>query len=90
MFALSLNDKSSIWPIDRTLSGASTPVQSGTGRDGNEGVLHILPKLQHYWSLTIRLFNIIIRILVGGGEGSYPASEMQSVYSTAPADRTVV
>ena len=32
---------SSIWPIDRTLSSATTPDQSGTGSDGNEGVLHI-------------------------------------------------
>ena len=32
---------SSIWPIDRTLSGATTPGQSGPGSDGNEGVLHI-------------------------------------------------
>ena len=27
---------SSIWPIDRTLSGATTPSQSGPGSDGNE------------------------------------------------------
>ena len=32
---------SSIWPIDRTLSGATTPSQSGPGSDGSEGVLHI-------------------------------------------------
>ena len=32
---------SSIWPIDRTLSGATTPGQSGPGSDGNKGVLHI-------------------------------------------------
>ena len=32
---------SSIWPIDRTLSGATTPGQSGPGSDGNEGVLRI-------------------------------------------------
>ena len=32
---------SSICPIDRTLSGATTPGQSGPGSDGNEGVLHI-------------------------------------------------
>ena len=33
---------SSIWPIDRTLSGATTLGQSGPGSDGNEGVLRIL------------------------------------------------
>ena len=32
---------SSIWPIDRTLSGATTPGQSRPGSDGNEGVLYI-------------------------------------------------
>ena len=31
----------SIWPIDRTLSGASTPGQSRHGSNGNEGVFHI-------------------------------------------------
>ena len=29
----------SIWPIDRTLSGATTPGQNGPGSDGNEGIL---------------------------------------------------
>ena len=32
---------SSIWPVDRTLSGATTVAQSGIGNDGNKGVLHI-------------------------------------------------
>ena len=32
---------SSIWPIDRTLSGATTPGQIGPGSNGNEGVLCI-------------------------------------------------
>ena len=31
----------SIRPIDKTLSGATTPGQSGSGSDGNEGVLHV-------------------------------------------------
>ena len=30
--------KSSIWPIDRNLSDAMTPVQSGPGSNVNEGV----------------------------------------------------
>ena len=42
MFAHSLNVKTSIWPIDRTLSGATTPGQSGPGSNGNEEVLRIL------------------------------------------------
>ena len=32
---------SSIWPIDRTLSDATTLGQSGPGSDSNEGVLCI-------------------------------------------------
>ena len=40
---------------------------------------------QHYWNLTIRLFNFISRTLVGKGE-FYPSAKMLSVYSTAPAD----
>ena len=32
---------SSIWPIDKTISGATSPVQSGPGSNGYEGVLHI-------------------------------------------------
>ena len=31
----------SIWPTDRTLSGATTLGQSGLENDDNEGVLHI-------------------------------------------------
>ena len=31
----------SIWPIDRTLSGATSPCQSEAGSNGNERVLHI-------------------------------------------------
>ena len=32
---------SSIWSIDRTLSGATIPGQSEPGSDGNEGVILI-------------------------------------------------
>ena len=41
------------------------------------------PKLQLCWKLSIRLFSVISRTLFGG---SYPSAEVQSVYSTAPAD----
>ena len=34
---------SSFLPIDRTLSGVTTPDQSGPGSDGNEGV-HCIPQ----------------------------------------------
>ena len=32
---------SSVWPIDRNLSGVTTRGQSGPGSDSNEGGLHI-------------------------------------------------
>ena len=48
-----------------------------------KGTLHS-SKLLHYWRLTIWLFSDITRKLVGGE--SDPCAEMQSVYSTAPAD----
>ena len=73
---------SSIWLTDRTLSGATTPGQSGPGSDGNEEVLP--PKLQHYWDLNIRYFKVISRILI---RGFCPSAGNQSVYSTAPTDR---
>ena len=37
------------------------------------------PELQHYWSLTNRLFCVISETLV---MEVYPSAEMQSVYST--------
>ena len=59
----------SIWLIYRTLSDATTPCQSGSGSNGNEGVLHIRPNLQG-WSLIIRLFCVISRTNIR--ERSYP------------------
>ena len=53
-----------IWPIDRTLSGATTLGQSGPGSDGNEE--------GHYWNLSIRLFSVISRTHVRGGGGLTP------------------
>ena len=41
LFALILNANSSIKPIDRTLSGATTPGHSEPESDGNEGALRI-------------------------------------------------
>ena len=67
---------SSIWPIDRTLTGATTPGQSGPGSDGNEEVLYI-PQSSSDDGLVS-----YIRTLVGWV--SYPFTEMQSVYSTPP------
>ena len=44
------------------------------------------PKFQHYGSLTIRLFSVISRILVGKWGRSYLSVVIQLVYSTAPPD----
>ena len=71
---------SSILPISRTLSGATTPTQSGPGRDGNEGVLRISEA-----SPSDRFVSYPGQPLEGG---SYSISEIHSVYSTTPADWT--
>ena len=52
----------SIWSIDRVLSSVTSPDQSGTGSDGNEGILNI-PQNS---SITEALFSVISRTLVGG------------------------
>ena len=63
---------SSIWPIDRTLSGATTQGQSGPGSDGNEGVLHIRQSSNITEASSSDFF-------VSYPEGeSYPSAEMQS------------
>ena len=75
--------QSSIWPIDRTLSSATTLDQSGPVSDGNEGILHI-PQSS---SITGALAWDGLMSYSGEWLGkSYPSAEMQSVYSTAPAD----
>ena len=73
---------SSIWPIDRTLSGATTPGQSGLG------VMSVkrysaFPKAPALLEPHHQIVNVIFRTL--NGWRSYPSVEMQSVYSTAPA-----
>ena len=68
-----------------TLSDATIPGQSGPGSNGNEGVLCIPPKPHHHWNLTIRLFSVISKTLVGWG--CHLSAGVQSVYSTTPADK---
>ena len=61
-----------IWPIDRALSGATTPDQSGLGSYGIEGVLHILQT-----SKTGALPSNGLMLYLGhslGGEGVLPLS----------------
>ena len=70
-----------IWPIDRTLSGATTPNQSGPGSDVNEGVLRIAQSS----SITGTSPSDCLVSYPGHSLGdSYPSAEVQSVYSTAP------
>ena len=73
-----------IWSIDRTLSFATSPSQSGPESAGNKGVPHS-PNFKS-WILTIRFFNVIFTTLVGG---SYSSDLMQSAYSTVPVDWVV-
>ena len=77
---------SSIWPIDRTLSGATTPGQSGSGSDGNEGVLCI-PESSCITG-TSPSDCLVSYLGHSFGGGSYPSAEMPSVYSIAPANWT--
>ena len=81
--ALELPQSCSIWPIDWALSGATTPSQSGPGSDGNEEELCVSQS-----SSIIRVSPSDCFMSYQGDSlevGSYPSSERQSVYSTAPA-----
>ena len=59
---------SSIWPIDRTLSDATTPGQSLPGSDGNEGVIRISQSSS----------------ITGISLSDYPSAETQSAHSIGP------
>ena len=72
-----------MWPIDRALSGATTPGQIGPGSDSNGGVLRIPLRSSITWtSPSDSLVLYPEHSLVGG----YPASGAPLVYSTAPTD----
>ena len=84
-FQLSISTQfSSIWPIDSTLSGTTTPNQSGPGSDDNEGVLRI-PQSSNITETSPSdcLVSYPGHLLE---EVFYPFAETQSVYSTAPAE----
>ena len=73
----------SFWPTDRTVSDATTRSQSGSRNDDNEEVLRI-PQSS---SITVTSRSDCFVLYLGYSlVGSYPSAEMQSVYSTAPAD----
>ena len=57
---------SSIRLIDRTLSGATTPGQSGSGSDGNKGVFHISQCYSITRNSPSELFSVINKTFVGG------------------------
>ena len=73
---------SSIVPIDRTLSGATTPAQSVPGSEVNEGVLCI-PQSSKITG-TAPLDCLVSYQETCCGE-SYPTVENQSVYFVAPS-----
>ena len=74
---------SSIWTIDKTLSGATTLGQSGPESEGNKGY-STFPKALALLEPQHKIISVISRTLIGWG--SYSSAEMQSVYFTAPAD----
>ena len=67
---------SSILPIDKTLSGATTQDRRETGSDENEGTLHI-PQISSITGASSW------DCFVGGW--CHPSAEMQSEYSTTAA-----
>ena len=73
---------SSVWPIDRILSGATTPGQWGPRSDGNEGLLHILQSFRDEVSPPDGLISYPRHSL---GE-FYFSGEMLSVYFSVPVD----
>ena len=69
--------------IDRTLSRATTPGQSGPGSDGSKGVL-LIPQSS---SITVASPSVCFVSYAGHSLGeSYSSAEMQLVYSAALAD----
>ena len=74
----------SVWPIDKTQSGATTLRQSRPGSDGNGGVLRI-PQSS---SITAASLSdcLITYIDTRWRVFFYSSAEMQSVYFIATAD----
>ena len=50
---------SCIWPIDATLTGTISLVQSGSGSNGKEGVLYIPQSSILWWDKTKRKYSEI-------------------------------
>ena len=64
---------SSIGPIDKTQSGATTPGESELGNDGNEGVLSILQSSSSTGASPSDWFESCQDTRSGG---SYPSADM--------------
>ena len=77
---------STILPINRNLSNATTPGQSGPGNDSNERVLRILQSSRITWTSPPDCLVSYPRHSLGE---SYPSAGMQSMYSAAPADLAI-
>ena len=77
---------SSIWHIDRTLSGATTQSQSRPESNGHEGVLNILQSSTTWASPSDSLVSYPGHLL--GRDISF-YEEMQSAYSTVATKCTV-
>ena len=73
---------SSIWPVDGTVTDTTTPDQNGVRSNENEGVLYIPQSPKNGASPSDGLVSYPGHLL----EESYPSAEMQSVYSTVPAN----
>ena len=78
---------SSIWPIDRTLSRATTSGQSESGSDGNEGGYFAFFKAPLTRALSLDGLMSYAEHLLGE---SYSSAEIQLIYSTASANWTVL
>ena len=72
-----------IRPKDRTLSGATTPGQSGPRSDGDKEVLCIL---QSSCITEASPSDCLVSYLGHSLGECYPSAEMQSVYSADPVD----
>ena len=60
---------SSIWPIDKTLSGATTPGQNWPGSNGNKGVLRIPQSSSITTTSPFGGARSVMVIVVGNGHG---------------------
>ena len=74
---------SSIWSIDRILSGVTPLGQSRRGSNGNEQVLHIPQSSSISGASPSDFLMKYPEHLLGE---SYSSAAIQSVYSTAPTD----